>query len=82
MNEFEKYEKLSIHMERMAKTGSTGSPKQWQEFTSELNQSIIKNHGDIGVVSESIVLKKCNKYLGQCLCPPWGDKKKSCEYYR
>ena len=50
MNEFEKYKNLADHMERMASTGSTGSPKQWQEFTTELNKALIQNHGVIGDV--------------------------------
>lgn len=41
MQEFEKHEKLSAHILRMASTGSVGSPSYWDDFISNLNDALL-----------------------------------------
>lgn len=40
MQEFEKNKDLAAHIERMASTGITGSPIEWSEFLTALNEAI------------------------------------------
>tara|TARA_R110000822_G_C15095533_1_gene471248 strand:+ start:247 stop:396 length:150 start_codon:yes stop_codon:yes gene_type:complete len=41
MQEFEKYEALAGHIERMACTGKTGNALEWSEFLFELNTVLL-----------------------------------------
>tara|TARA_R110002153_G_C13332612_1_gene498585 strand:+ start:12788 stop:12997 length:210 start_codon:yes stop_codon:yes gene_type:complete len=41
MQEFEKYEALAGHIERMARTGKVGNSYQWFNFLSELETVLL-----------------------------------------
>lgn len=48
-NTFEKYPLLSEHIERMAKTGHTGSNGEWSSFLRQMNNTLIALQNEVAI---------------------------------
>ena len=60
-NDFERFNKLSGHIARMASSGSTGSIAEWSDFLDELNQSLIQEKWVVHIIGPDDVINQLDE---------------------